>query len=310
MAPQAPQAPKRLTRELPLLDRLQEMHERSFLCSVPKQADSDWQTVTSDAMGADTSAAIRHDTVDKPNSMAHISNISTCGIRTTTKDDVQTPHLERELVDTSYGEFMYTQPQTKPLSVSNHKRTPALQFMPQNMMSAFRTVSSSIDGLGHKLSMGNEGQKRRSFESLRSEISLVCVQPRQSQQHETLHNHNYLVESGGELAPGSIEKSCLPPQSNSFADIPKLPFPLISLPQAARLQHLRRERGEEDHTDHGSSFMSRVASTSISTISSSTSPRTPPWDNPEDAFGKRTSGLTPAGAVHYLHQTQPQSPCK
>lgn len=59
-------------------------------------------------------------------------------------------------------------------------------------------------------------------------------------------------------------------------EIPRLPFPLISLPEAAKLQHFRRERGEEDHTDPAGSFAAKARSGTLSTVSSNNnSPRTP-----------------------------------
>lgn len=59
---------------------------------------------------------------------------------------------------------------------------------------------------------------------------------------------------------------------------PPLPFPLISLPEAARLQYFRRERGEEDHTDSAGSFAAKARSArsgTLSTMSSLLGPATP-----------------------------------
>ncbi|KAI6783088.1 uncharacterized protein J7T54_000590 [Emericellopsis cladophorae] len=56
--------------------------------------------------------------------------------------------------------------------------------------------------------------------------------------------------------------------------IPRLPFPLVSLPEAALLQHFRRERGEEDHTENGSSFSAKARSVTLSSLASS-QPLTP-----------------------------------
>ncbi|PHH67047.1 hypothetical protein CDD81_4442 [Ophiocordyceps australis] len=50
-----------------------------------------------------------------------------------------------------------------------------------------------------------------------------------------------------------------------------LPFPLISLPEAALLQHMRRERGEEDHTDLPGSFAAKARSARSGTISTTSS---------------------------------------
>lgn len=64
------------------------------------------------------------------------------------------------------------------------------------------------------------------------------------------------------------------PHDEFLNEIPRLPFPLISLPEAAMLQHFRRERGEEDHTERGHSFTSKARSGTVSTVSSQC-PRTP-----------------------------------
>lgn len=57
--------------------------------------------------------------------------------------------------------------------------------------------------------------------------------------------------------------------------LPQLPFPLISLPEAAKRQQRRRESGEEDHTEAGVSFHVKSRSVTGSTASSTQAPRTP-----------------------------------
>ncbi|CAM1504101.1 Fc.00g016920.m01.CDS01 [Cosmosporella sp. VM-42] len=75
---------------------------------------------------------------------------------------------------------------------------------------------------------------------------------------------------------GESKKSSHVPHDDFLAQIPRLPFPLISLPEAAMLQSFRRLRGDEDHTDPSNSFAGRGRSNTISTISSSNFPTTPP----------------------------------
>ncbi|RDA89124.1 hypothetical protein CP532_2278 [Ophiocordyceps camponoti-leonardi (nom. inval.)] len=61
-------------------------------------------------------------------------------------------------------------------------------------------------------------------------------------------------------------------------DTSRLPFPLISLPEAARLQSFRREQGQEDHTDPPGFFAAKarsVRSATVSTMSTVPSPMTP-----------------------------------
>ncbi|KAG6000632.1 hypothetical protein E4U43_001552 [Claviceps pusilla] len=60
----------------------------------------------------------------------------------------------------------------------------------------------------------------------------------------------------------------------TITTLPRFPFPLISLPEAAALQSQRRERGQEDHSDPGPAFAAKARSCTISTISTN-SPNTP-----------------------------------
>ena len=73
------------------------------------------------------------------------------------------------------------------------------------------------------------------------------------------------------MTPGSPHMRCVETPNG----LRRLPFPLISLPEAAMLQRIRRARGEEDHTVSGGSFISRTWSGTASTASSSQFPRTP-----------------------------------
>lgn len=73
------------------------------------------------------------------------------------------------------------------------------------------------------------------------------------------------------------------PHDEFLNEIPRLPFPLISLPEAAMLQHFRRERGEEDHTETVS-FTSKPRSCTMSTVSSSQ----PPWTPVSPDFGRHS----------------------
>lgn len=83
---------------------------------------------------------------------------------------------------------------------------------------------------------------------------------------------------------------------------PRLPFPLVSLPEAARLQRFRRNRGEEDHTELPGSFAARARSTrsgTFSTLSSRNSPLTPlsPLGN-LGATCRASGPVRPAVAYH------------
>lgn len=84
-------------------------------------------------------------------------------------------------------------------------------------------------------------------------------------------------------------------------DSPRLPFPLISLPQAAFLQHNRIESGEEDHTGYGSSLANRTVSTAISNLSSPTSPYIFHRTYLCSTWCDTSSNLTANQAVEHLH---------
>lgn len=101
-------------------------------------------------------------------------------------------------------------------------------------------------------------------------------------------------------SPGITERD-LPhvPHDEFLNEIPRLPFPLISLPEAAMLQHFRRERGEEDHTETAGSFTAKSRSGTASTVSSSHFPWTP---NSLD-FGRHSasSSYGPRMPPHVYH---------
>jgi hypothetical protein len=85
------------------------------------------------------------------------------------------------------------------------------------------------------------------------------------------------------------------PHDKFLREIPQLPFPLISLQEAAMVQQFRRERGEEDHTEPSRSFSAKARSGTMSTASSSQCPRTPistyfDWSG----FGLQDSPTLPA----------------
>jgi hypothetical protein len=72
------------------------------------------------------------------------------------------------------------------------------------------------------------------------------------------------------------------PHDNFLKELPSLPFPLVSLPEAQMLQQFKRQRGEEDHTESAGNFAARSRSNTISTAPSPGPPATPspPKRNP------------------------------
>lgn len=92
------------------------------------------------------------------------------------------------------------------------------------------------------------------------------------------------------------------PHDEFLAKIPRLPFPLISLPEAAMLQHFRRERGEEDHTNPAGSFASRGRSNTMSTAESSILAQTPSPSSLHFSTGSPGERLTRPAPVHHSHR--------
>ncbi|KAM3431916.1 hypothetical protein MY4824_006824 [Beauveria thailandica] len=133
-----------------------------------------------------------------------------------------------------------------------------------------RRVSSSLDGL--TASRERDGQ---AFEMKQFNGSFDSLNSTASSEYFGSGNHWQGFESSKD--PQRVLFAEVPPLdlNNGRVGIPRLPFPLISLPEAAKLQKVRIERGEEDHTDPASSFVTKPHSGTRSTISSTNSPRTP-----------------------------------
>ncbi|KAH7156224.1 hypothetical protein EDB81DRAFT_944708 [Dactylonectria macrodidyma] len=92
------------------------------------------------------------------------------------------------------------------------------------------------------------------------------------------------------------------PHDEFLATIPRLHFPLISLPEAALLQHFRRERGDEDHTNPGISFVSRDRSNTVTTIESSMLPQTPSPIGLHFSTGSPGNSIARPAPVHRTHR--------
>ncbi|KPM34097.1 hypothetical protein AK830_g12473 [Neonectria ditissima] len=104
-------------------------------------------------------------------------------------------------------------------------------------------------------------------------------------------------------ASNQSKKSSHIPHDEFLAQIPRLPFPLISLPEAAMLQHFRRERGEEDHTDPGGSFAGRGRSNTISTVDSEVLAQTPSPTRLRFSAGSARVDLTRPAPAHHAHRS-------
>lgn len=105
------------------------------------------------------------------------------------------------------------------------------------------------------------------------------------------------------------------PHDDFLNEIPRLPFPLISLPEAGMLQRFRRERGEEDHTEAGASFSSflvKPRSATVSTNSSSQCPRTPLSTYFDFHSGSPHRSVAAPAPIHHssrLHEVRTRGTC-
>ncbi|KLO79432.1 uncharacterized protein LW93_2800 [Fusarium fujikuroi] len=92
------------------------------------------------------------------------------------------------------------------------------------------------------------------------------------------------------------------PHDDFLSKIPRLPFPLVSLPEAAMLQQFKRQRGEEDHSQSAGNFGVRGRSNTISTANSPPLPKTP--SPPKRSFWpSSTSGdVTRPARILHLHR--------
>lgn len=142
-----------------------------------------------------------------------------------------------------------------------------------------RTVGDSYETLSSEnlVGVGSEDDAQTNLHK-KSPFHWSCVQqsPQQDPPKARLSMFDHPLYS-----PGIFEDPSSPGVSRvSHVKFPpngvsRLPFPLISLPEAAKLQHFRRERGEEDHSITGGSFMAKTRSGTVSTASSSQGPWTP-----------------------------------
>ncbi|KAF4459418.1 hypothetical protein FALBO_13825 [Fusarium albosuccineum] len=105
--------------------------------------------------------------------------------------------------------------------------------------------------------------------------------------------------------PDGVQNPPHVPHDEFLSKIPKLPFPLISLPEAAMLQFFKRERGEEDHTDDAHAFLKRSSATG--TANTSFGPQTPSPNEPNFASGSGDQSLPlPIPARHPQRANQVQ----
>ncbi|KAI9171785.1 hypothetical protein HJFPF1_01276 [Paramyrothecium foliicola] len=125
-----------------------------------------------------------------------------------------------------------------------------------------------------ELARGTAAAKVEKTENLGTSDNVSTFGPHQSTSPAPLVIQKVRHNVGLELPKGSKVLPCTAGEGHSY-EYYQLPFPLVSLSEAAVRQHSRRVTGEEDHTDPGGSFASRRGTRTISTVSSSNCPRTP-----------------------------------
>ncbi len=215
----------------------------------PNTHESDWETVTSDHLFSRQKMTQFQAHVENGSSVADVSD-------TVSYDYCGTSHPPVAFTSGSrYGTVR--KPSTR---MSTRTR----------LQAAIRRVSSSLDNIATSRERGTQAFEMRQFNG-----SFDSLNSAASSEYFGGGNHWQGFESSRD--PQRVLFAEVPPTdvTNGSIGIPRLPFPLISLPEAAKLQKSRIERGEEDHTDPASSFVTRAYSETRSTISSTNSPRTP-----------------------------------
>ncbi|KAJ6786047.1 hypothetical protein PWT90_02741 [Aphanocladium album] len=212
--------------------------------------ESDWETVTTDHLFSRKNATAFQTHIDTGSSVADVSD--------TVSYDYCRPESYQPVNFVSglgYGAIRKPSRQTSAKS---------------RLQTAIRRVSSSIDGFGTTRDRGIQSFKMKqlngSFDSLNSTAS---------SEYFGGGNHWQGFESSQDPQRVLFAEIPFLDVKNGTVGIPRLPFPLISLPEAAKLQKVRIERGEEDHTDPTRSSVTKTYSETRSTISSNNSPRTP-----------------------------------
>ncbi|KAF4418458.1 hypothetical protein FACUT_11817 [Fusarium acutatum] len=97
----------------------------------------------------------------------------------------------------------------------------------------------------------------------------------------------------------SSDQPAYVPHDDFLSKIPRLPFPLVSLPEAAMLQQFKRQRGEEDHSQSASNFGVMGSSNTISTENSPPLPKTP--SPPKRSFWPSSKSDEVTRPAHILH---------
>ncbi|KAG6022032.1 hypothetical protein E4U40_004922 [Claviceps sp. LM458 group G5] len=140
------------------------------------------------------------------------------------------------------------------------------QTGPQNPRTGFHDHDTGHQG----------GQDSPPYRSDHWPVSTLRLDSQELLGHGThpANNHGSPGHAPRSFATAAAAAAAAATTTTTGSSLPRFPFPLISLPEAAALQSQRRERGEEDHSDPGPAFAAKARSCTVSTTSSN-GPYTP-----------------------------------
>ncbi|KAG6291241.1 hypothetical protein E4U09_004037 [Claviceps aff. purpurea] len=199
-------------------------------------------------------------------------------------------HLSRRLSpDLLKAQMRYPSPSYESLGSDISKDYS--QTGPQNPHTGFHDHDAGHQG----------GQDSPPYRSDHWPVSTLRLDPQEILGHGThpANNHSSPGHAPRPLAAAAAAAAA----TTTGSSLPRFPFPLISLPEAAALQSQRRERGEEDHSDPGPAFAAKARSCTVSTVSSN-GPYTPSSPARGSCWlGKPKQTYRPP---HQAHTLQPQ----
>lgn len=245
--------------------------------------ESDWQTVTSDQINSE----FRHP-FELGSSLADCSDTAPSflnGQNAPANERASQSRFDRGNVSRTPGRTANSVDWLKSGKIQKHLQ----DFTRTNI----RRISSSLDEVSAHWSRASRGfgahPFTRSFESLHSEAPLPLL-PFQTQANCDAPSMLMDFQNATAYSPPRQDE----PQGARFS------FPLISLPKAARLQHLRRGEGDEDHTYSGSSFATRACSGTVSSVSTFSEIRTPLSARFTSQYGRASYKSSEPGAIRFV----------
>ncbi|KAI5467268.1 hypothetical protein BGZ63DRAFT_398863 [Mariannaea sp. PMI_226] len=305
----------------------------------PRSAtDADWQTVTTDR-GLDSMQQEFHDSLGKGtgSSLADISDAERGDPATYSSTqkiiqhpyDVATPVPYRLAMDNARnGQSLIPKlfaPSPGSFPVNSARCLPRNSTQDPEVTSRFssRFCRDGTTKKSNRQSIFVELNSRRdSYESLESEsnISRCEIQDTSKADKSRRFRWSRIRENLGRDSPktaltvwdkplcmlgiegfGEPKKSRHVPHDEFLQSLPRLPFRLISLPEASMLQHFKRQRGEEDHTEPARSITGRIGSHTTSTLNSMASPNTLSSSQFHHSLASRTDKIVRPDPIHHYH---------